>query len=93
MIVEDYPTQTEGLGICFKIIRKASSKTGKNFATQVMKNHARAMEVGKKSGFTAGSKNPKVARSTFPYVNNLYHTEKRLYLGKVITSKNNIFLS
>ena len=63
---------------------KISSKAGKKLATNVLKNPARALEIGANVATAAVSRNPRAALSTLPEVINFYHTGKGLYLGKFV---------
>ena len=57
---------------------KISDKTGKELATNVLKNPARALEISANVATATASRNPKAALSTLPEVINLYHTGKGL---------------
>ena len=61
-----------------------SAKAGKKLATNLLKNPARALEIGANIGTAAISRNPKAIASTLPEVINFYHTGKGLYLGKFV---------
>ena len=53
-------------------------------ATNVLKNPARALEIGANVGSAIASKSPKAALSSLPDVINFYYTGKRLHLGKFV---------
>ena len=84
MIVSDNTIQAEGLGSFFKNLGKISSKAGKKLATNVLKNPARALEIGANVGTAMVSRNPKAALSTLPELITFYNSGKGLYLGKFI---------
>ena len=84
MIVSDNTIQAEGLGSFFKNLGKISAKASKKLATNVLKNPARALEIGANVGKAMVSRNPKAALSILPEVINFYHTGKGLYLGKFV---------
>ena len=84
MIVSDNTIQAEGLGDFFKNLRKVSSKAAKELAFNVLKNPARALEIGANVATAAVSRNPKAALSTLPEVIKFYHEGRGLYLGKFL---------
>ena len=84
MIVSDNTVKAEGLSIFFKNLGRMSAKAGKKVATNVLKNPARALEIGANIGAAAVSRNPKAIASTLPEVINFYHTGKGLFLGKLV---------
>ena len=84
MIVSDNTIQAEGLGSFFKNLGKISAKASKKLATNVLKNPARAPEIGANVGTAMVSRNPKAALSTLPEVINFYHTGKGLYLPRFV---------
>ena len=61
-----------------------SAKAGKNLANNVIKNPARALEIGANVPTAAASRNPKAALSTLPEVMKFYLEERSLYIGKFI---------
>ena len=79
MIVSDDIIQAEGLGSFFKNLGKISSKAGKKLATNVLKNPARALEIGANIGTAMVSKNPRTALSTLPELLTFYNTGGGLY--------------
>ena len=84
MTVSDDTIKTEGLSSFFKNLGKVSAKGGKKLATNVLKNPARALEIGANVATAAANKNPEAALSTLPEVINVYHEGRGLYLGKII---------
>ena len=82
--VSDNTVKAEGLSNFFKSLGKISAKTGKKLANNLLKNPARALEIGANVATAAASRNPKAALSTAPEVINFYHTGKDLYLGKFV---------
>ena len=76
--------QAEGLGNFFKKLGIISAKTGKNLATNALKNPGRILEIGVNIATAAASRNPKAALSTLPEVINFYHTGEVFYLGKFV---------
>ena len=82
MTVSDSTLKAEGLSSIFKNLGNISFKAGTKLATNVLKNHARALEIGASVATATASRNPKAALSTLPEVINFYHTGKGLYLGK-----------
>ena len=84
MIVTDNTIKAEGLSSFFKTLGKISAKAGKKIATNVLKNPARALEIGANVATAAASRNPKAALSTLPEVVKFYHEGRGLYLGKFI---------
>ena len=63
---------------------KISAKAGEKLATNVLKNPARALEIGANVATAAARRNPKAALSTLPEVIKFYHEGRGLYLGKFI---------
>ena len=84
MIVSHKRIEVEELGKRFKTIGKASAKAGEKIATTVMKNPAKALETGTKTGTAALSKIPKAALSSKPDMINFYHTGERLCLRTIV---------
>ena len=84
MTVSDNTIKAEGLGSFFKNLGKISAKTGKNLATNALKNPARFLEIGDNVATAAVSRNPKAVLSTLSEVFKFYHTGKGLYLGKFV---------
>ena len=84
MIVSDNTKKAEGLCGFFKNLGKISAKAGKKSATNVLKNPARAPEIGANVPTAAASRNPKAALSTLLEVIKFYHEGRGLYLGKFI---------
>ena len=84
MTVSDSTIKAEGLSSFFKNLGKISAKAGKKLATNVLKNPARALEIGANVATAAASRNPKAALSTLPEVIKFYHEGRGLYLGKFI---------
>ena len=84
MIVSDNTIQAEGLGDFFKNLGKISAKAGKKLATNVLKNPARALEIGANVATAAASRNPKNLLSTLPGKINFYHKGRGVYLGRFI---------
>ena len=84
MTVTDNTIKAEGLGSSFKNLGKISAKAGKKLATNALKNPARFLDISAKVATAAANRNPKAALSTFPEVNNFYHTGKGLYLPRFI---------
>ena len=84
MTVSDDTIKAEGLSSFFKNLGKISPKAGKKLATNVLKNPARALEIGANVATAAASRNPKAASSTLPEVTKFYHEGRGLYLGKII---------
>ena len=84
MIVSDNTIAAEGLGDFFKNLGRkrpdVSTKGGQN----VLKNPARALEIGANVGLAIGSRSPKAALSTLLEVINFFETVKRFYLGKFV---------
>ena len=76
--VSDNTIKAEGLSSFFKNLGKISAKAPKKIATNVIKNPARAHEIGANIATAAVSRNPKAALSTLPEVINFYHTGKSL---------------
>ena len=58
---------------------KISSKAGKKLATNVLKNPARALEIGAIVGTAMVSRNTKAALSTLPELITFYNTGRGLY--------------
>ena len=84
MTVSDDTIKAEGLSSFFKNSGKISAKAGKKIATNVLKNPARALEIGANVATAAASRNPKAALSTLPEVIKFYHEGRGLYLGKFV---------
>ena len=84
MTVSDSTIKAEGLSSFFKNLGKISAKAGKKLATNVLKNPARALEIGANVATAAASRSPKAALSTLPEVIKFYHEGRGLYLGKFI---------
>ena len=84
MTVSDSTIKAEGLSSFFKNLGKISAKAGKKLATNVLKNPARALEIGANLATAAASRNPKAALSTLPEVIKFYYEGRGLYLGKFI---------
>ena len=84
MTVSDNTIKAEGLGSFFKNLGKISANAGRKFATNVLKNPGRALEITSNIATAAATKSPKAALSTLPEVINFYHTGKGLYLGKIV---------
>ena len=84
MTVSDNTIKAEGLFIFFKVLGKISAKLGIKLDTNVLKNPARALEVGANVATAAASRNSKAALSTLPEVIIFYHTGKGLYLGEFV---------
>ena len=84
MTVSDSTIKAEGLSSFFKNLGNISAKAGKKLATNVLKNPARALEVGANVATAAASRNLKAALSTLPEVIKFYHEGRGLYLGKFI---------
>ena len=84
MTVSDNTIKAAGLYSFFKNMGKISARAGKKLATSVLKNPARALEIGANVATAAASRNPKAALSTPREVINFYHTGKGLYLGKFV---------
>ena len=84
MTVSDDTIQAEGLGSFFKKLGKFSAEAGKKLATNVLKNPARAPEIGATVATAAASGNPKTTLSTLLEVIFSYHKGKSLYLGKFV---------
>ena len=84
MTASDKTIQAEGLSSFFKNLGKISAKAGKKLATNVLKNPARALEIGVNVATAAASRNPKNVLSTLPEVINFYQKGRGLYLGKFI---------
>ena len=82
MTLSDNTIKAEGLFSFFKLLGKISAKLGKKLATNILKNPARAFEIGANVATATASRNPKAALSTLPEVNIFYHTGKGLYLGE-----------
>ena len=82
--VSDNSIEAERLSGFFKKLGKISAKSGKKLATNVLKNPARAPEIGAIVATAAASRNPKAALSTLPEVIYFYHTGKGLCLGKFV---------
>ena len=53
-------------------------------ATNVIKNHSRALQIRAKTASAAASENPKAALSTLPEVIIFCHTGKGKYIGKLV---------
>ena len=84
MTVSDNIIKAEGLVSFFKNLGKISAKAGKKLATNVLKNPARALEIGANVATAAASRNPKAALSTVPEVIKFYHEGRGFYLGKFL---------
>ena len=84
MIVTDNTIKAESLSSFFKNLGMISAKAGKKLATNLIKNPARALEIGANVATAAASRNPKAALSTLPEVIKFYHEGRGLYLGKFI---------
>ena len=84
MIVTDNTIKAEGLSSFFKNLGKISAKAGKKLATNILKNPARALEIGANFATAAAKRNPKNVLSTLPEVINFYHKGRGVYLGKFI---------
>ena len=84
MTVSDSTIKAEGLSSFFKNLGKISAKAGKKLATNVLKNPARALEIGANVATAAVTRNPKNVLSTLPEVIKFYHEGQGLYLGKFI---------
>ena len=82
--VGDNTIKAEGLSSFFKNWGKISARAGKKLATNVLKNPARALEIGANVATAAASRNPKNVLSTLPEVLNFYHKGRGMYLGKFI---------
>ena len=63
---------------------KISANAGEKLATKVLKNPARALEIGANVATAAASRNPEAALSKLPEVIKFYHERRGLYLGKFI---------
>ena len=61
MIVSDNTIKAEGLGNFFKNLGNNLAKVGKKLATNVLKNPARALEIGANVATAAASRNPQAA--------------------------------
>ena len=68
MTVSDDTIKAEGLSSFLKNLRKISAKAGKKLATKIIKNPARALEIGANVATAAASRNPKATLSTLPEV-------------------------
>ena len=84
MIVSDNTIQAEKLGSFFKNLGRTSAKSGKNLATNVLKNPGRALEITSNIATAAATKNRKTALSSLPEVITFHHTGRGLYLGKIV---------
>ena len=82
MIVSDNTIKAEGLGSFFKNLGNILAKAGKKLATNVLKNPARAPEIGANVATAAASRNPKAALPILPEVIKFQHDGRGLYLGK-----------
>ena len=84
LIAADNTIKAEGLSNFFKSLAKISAKTGKKLSTNVLKNPARALEIGANVATAAASRIPKAALSTLPEVINFYHMVKGLLLESFV---------
>ena len=84
MTVSDSTIKAEGLSSFFNNLGKISAKAGKKLATNVIKNPARALEIGANVATAAASRNPKAALSSLPEVIKFYNEGRGLYLRKFI---------
>ena len=73
MTVSDDTRKAGELSSFFKNLGKISAKAAKKIATNVIKNPARALEIGANVTTAAASRNPKAALSTLPEVIKFYH--------------------
>ena len=84
MTVSDNTLKAEWLGCFFKNLGNISAKAGKKLATNVLKNPARALEIGAKVATAAVSRNPNNVLSTLPEVIIFCHKGPSVYLRKII---------
>ena len=84
MRVSDNTLKAEGISVFFEILGKISAKASKKLATNVLKNLARALEIGSNVATAAASRSPMAALSTLPELFNFYHTGKSIFLGKFV---------
>ena len=80
MTVSDNTIQAEGLHSFFKNLGKFSPQTGKNLATNSLKNPGGFLEIGANVATATGIRKPKAALSSLSEVINFYQTGKGLYL-------------
>ena len=81
----DNTAQAKGLGSSFKILRRILARTGKKFATNILKYPGGALELNSNIATSVATKSPKAVLSSLPEVINFYHTGKGLYLGKFVS--------
>ena len=84
MTISDDTIKAEGLSSFFKSLGKISAKACKKLANNVLKNPARALEIGANVATAAASTNPKAAFLTLPEVIKIYQDVRGLYLEKFI---------
>ena len=68
--------QAEGLGSFLKSLGRISAKACEKFATNVLKNQGRALEITSNFANSATTKSPKAALSSLLEVISFYHTAK-----------------
>ena len=73
MTVSDITLKAEGLGGLYKTLGRISAKTGKNYATNVLKNPGRALGITSNNATADATEVPKAALSLLPEVIRFYH--------------------
>ena len=84
VIACDSTIADDRLGKIFCNLGRRTAKACKELATNITRNHGRALEIGAKLGTAAVSKNPNAALSTITLVINFYHTGEWLYSEKIV---------
>ena len=84
MIAGDNTIQAEGFGDFFRNRGKEGLIASKKMATNVLKNPARALEIGANVDTAFASSSSEETLSSLPEVINFYYTGKTLYLGKFV---------
>ena len=79
-VMRDNTIAAQGLDDFFENLTRNLATKSRKTATKVMKNAAKAVEIGAEIGSEAESENLKAASSTAPVNSKFFHTE-RLYLG------------
>ena len=83
--MSDKTIQAEGLTSFLKIfLGGVPGKSGRQLASNVLKNPGWALEITSNIATAAATKSPKAALSSLPEVINFHHTGKSLYLGKFV---------
>ena len=85
MTINNNNEAAEELANLFKIKRKASVKSGKRLANNVMKNRSTALEIGTNIGSAAVCRSPKAASASVPNVKIFLSHRKKTLSWKIQT--------